>query len=151
MRLCGGQHRLFLVIRRHKILYGTDIIALSHNLEYFQIEIASNLTFNKKTYTRTYVEYYRHDIDILSLQSDFSVVQTAGFGKEYYLKNRSIGTMEIVLVEMKFPNKRKANLLKNSHYQSLSMKDWISYAFQEAGEPANTKVTKHYFMYCLVN
>ncbi|XP_056005608.1 uncharacterized protein LOC125657676 isoform X3 [Ostrea edulis] len=117
-------------------------LGLLHRGDCIAIEIASNLTFNKKTYTRAYVEYYRHDIDILSLQSDFSVVQTAGFGKEYYLKNRSIGTMEIVLVEMKFPNKRKANLLKNSHYQSLSMKDWISYAFQEAGEPANTKIIR---------
>jgi hypothetical protein len=112
--------------------------------KYFQIEIASNLTFNKKTYIRAYIEYYRHTIDILSLHSDFSILQTAGFGKEYYLKNRSIGTMEIVLVEMKFPNKRKANLLKNSRYESLSMRDWVSHAFQEAGAPASTKVTQHY-------
>lgn len=107
---------------------------------FFQIEIASMLSFNKKTYIRAYVEYYRHKVDILELENDFTALLTAGNERELYLKNRSIGTMEVVLVEMKFHKKKKAALLKKSRYQSLSMRDWFSHAKAVAGEPANTKV-----------
>lgn len=114
---------------------------------FFQIEIASMLSFNKKTYIRAYVEYYRHKVDILELKNDFTSLLTAGSGRELYLKNRSIGTMEVVLVEMKFHNKKKAGLLKKSRYQSLSMRDWFSQAKVVGGEPANTKVC---CLFCLV-
>lgn len=51
--------------------------------------------------------------------------------------------MEVVLVEMRFPNKEKATLLRNTRYsQSLSMKDWISHANQTVGEPSNIKVIR---------
>ena len=109
-------------------------------LRFFQIEIASNLSFNKKTYIRAYIEYYRQKVDILELKNDFTALLTAGHGKELFVKNRSIGTMEIVLLEAKFHNKRLAELLKKTRYHSLSMRDWFSHIKAVSGEPANTKV-----------
>lgn len=117
-------------------------LGLLHKGECVAIEIASMLSFNKKTYIRAYVEYYRHKVDILELKNDFTALLTAGSGRELYLKNRSIGTMEVVLVEMKFHNKKKAGLLKKSRYQSLSMRDWFSHAKAVGGEPANTKIVR---------
>lgn len=117
-------------------------LGLLHKGECVAIEIASLLSFNKKTYIRAYVEYYRHKVDILELKNDFTALLTAGNGRELYLKNRSIGTMEVVLVEMKFHNKKKAGLLKKSRYQSLSMRDWFSHAKTVGGEPANTKIIR---------
>lgn len=117
-------------------------LGLLHKGECVAIEIASMLSFNKKTYIRAYVEYYRHKVDILELENDFTALLTAGNERELYLKNRSIGTMEVVLVEMKFHKKKKAALLKKSRYQSLSMRDWFSHAKAVAGEPANTKIVR---------
>ena len=109
-------------------------------LRFFQIEIASNLSFNKKTYIRAYIEYYRQKVDILELKNDFTALLTAGHGKELFVKNRSIGTMEIVVLEAKFHNKRLAALLRKTRYNSLSMRDWFSHIKAVSGEPANTKV-----------
>ena len=123
------------VIFYTKLLYSILVF-----LRFFQIEIASNLSFNKKTYIRAYIEYYRQKVDILELKNDFTALLTAGHGKELFVKNRSIGTMEIVLLEAKFHNKRLAGLLKKTRYHSLSMRDWFSHIKAVSGEPANTKV-----------
>lgn len=134
-----GINFYFIAIRQTSV-YSYNLCSRYTWTFFFQIEIASMLSFNKKTYIRAYVEYYRHKVDILELKNDFTALLTAGSGRELYLKNRSIGTMEVVLVEMKFHNKKKAGLLKKSRYQSLSMRDWFSHAKAVGGEPANTKV-----------
>lgn len=51
-------------------------------------------------------------MDILELENDFIVLLMVGNEREFYLKNCSIGIMEVVLVEMKFYKKKKVVLLK---------------------------------------
>ncbi|XP_061194302.1 uncharacterized protein LOC133202477 [Saccostrea echinata] len=118
-------------------------LGLLHRGDCIAIEIASSLTFNKKTYVRAYIEYYRKNVVSLEQTSLAGIPLTAGHGQEYFLKIRSIGTMEVVLVEMRFADKQKAAILRNTRYsQSLSMKDWISFANQTVGEPSNVKVIR---------
>ncbi|OWF52344.1 uncharacterized protein LOC110447894 [Mizuhopecten yessoensis] len=117
-------------------------LGLLHKGDCFAVEIASNLTFNRKTYIRAYVEYYRRSVDI---QEDGIAVNPAmaqHYNGAYYLRDRSYGILEIIVVEMKFRHARAVKLLTKANYQSQSMHDHMIFADNEAGEPYNTKIIR---------
>ncbi|ESO86343.1 hypothetical protein LOTGIDRAFT_235406 [Lottia gigantea] len=90
--LCGGEAASFL-----GILHKGDCVA---------IEIASLLTFNDKTMVRAYVEYYRKKMDILNSSLSPRNEYEHYYDGRYYLKNRSYGTLEIIIVQFRFKSKK---------------------------------------------
>lgn len=117
-------------------------LGLLHSGDCFAVEVASNLTFNRKTYIRAYVEYYRQGVDI---QEDGRAVDMAlaqEYDGAYYLRDRSYGILEIMVVEMKFRRSHDVGLLQNANFRSNAMSEHMSFAEQEVGLPYATKVIR---------
>ncbi|KAI8743660.1 CAunnamed protein product, partial [Biomphalaria glabrata] len=90
--LCGGEAASFLGILHHG-----DCVA---------VDIASKLIFSEKTLVRAYVGYYQESIDVLEptpmdprilMDSRMSI-----FEDNFYVKERSYGTIELVIVHFRF-------------------------------------------------
>ncbi|XP_069105376.1 uncharacterized protein [Argopecten irradians] len=117
-------------------------LGILHRGDCFAVEIASNLTFNRKTYIRAYVEYYRRSVDIQEDGIALSPVLAQHYDGAYYLRDRSYGMLEIIVVEMKFRHSGSVNLLKKANFQSQSMAEHLQFAEREVGLPYNTKVIR---------
>ncbi|KAJ8310621.1 hypothetical protein KUTeg_012486 [Tegillarca granosa] len=106
------------------------------------LEIASNLTFNKKTYTRAFVEYYRQGVDILQTTWNINKEYSNYFENEYFLRDRSYGSMEIIIVEMSFRRKQFVERFRNSNVGSDHLSDYLEYAEREFERPSRVKVIR---------
>ncbi|XP_033760358.1 uncharacterized protein LOC117342330 [Pecten maximus] len=117
-------------------------LGILHKGDCFAVEIASNLTFNRKTYIRAYVEYYRRSVDIQEDGIALNPVLAQHYDGAYYLRDRSYGMLEIIVVEMKFRHAASVGLLKKSNFQSQSMSEHLKFAEREVGLPYTTKVIR---------
>ena len=107
-----------------------------------QVEIASKLSFNRKTMIRAYVEYYRKSLDILD--STTSSVRE-GFNQyvtdKFYVKNRSYGTLEIILVQFRFRSRKQTDLAKDLKVSSNLMSEYMRKVEREVGKPRKVMVS----------
>lgn len=90
------------------------------------------------------MEYYRQGVDI---QEDGRAVDMAlaqEYDGAYYLRDRSYGILEIMVVEMKFRRSHDVGLLQNANFRSNAMSEHMSFAEQEVGLPYATKVSVIY-------
>ena len=107
-----------------------------------QVEIASKLSFNRKTMIRAYVEYYRKSLDILD--STTTNVRE-GFNQyvadKFYVKNRSYGTLEIILVQFRFRSRKQTDLAKDLKVSSNLMSEYMRKVEREVGKPRKVMVS----------
>ena len=103
--------------------------------------MAGNLTFNKKTYTRMYVEYYQHGVDVQrGGRTNIPAPLRQQFRRNYYNQYIAYGTLEVVVVELKFRKKTQVEMLRKSNMKAGSLSDWFEYAVTEVGSPRKAKV-----------
>ena len=113
----------------------------SYFVIFLKVEVASNLSFNKKTYTRSYVEYSRQGVDIHQEGNTFFPLEHhQEYNDAYYLRDRSYGILEILVVEMKFRRKVDVEIIKSSHFESVHMSAHMQHVQNEVGPPRSTKV-----------
>ncbi|XP_076453554.1 uncharacterized protein LOC143288804 [Babylonia areolata] len=129
--LCGGEAASYLGILNN----AGDCVA---------VEIASKLSFNKKTMIRAYVEYYRKSLDILDTASDYHGSIREGFNEyvsdKFYVKNRSYGTLEIVLVQFRFRSRKETEMAKDLKVSSRLMSEYMRKVEREVGKPRRVMV-----------
>lgn len=129
--LCGGEAASYLGILNN----AGDCVA---------VEIASKLVFNKKTMVRAYVEYYRKSLDILDTPADSHGSDREGFddyvANKFYVKNRSYGTLEIILVQFRFRSRKQTELAKDLKVSSRLMSEYLKKVEREVGKPRRVMV-----------
>lgn len=100
-----------------------------------QVEMASILTFSAKTMVRAFVQYYRKSLDILetteSVRDGFSHYYT----DKFYVKHRSYGTLEIIIVQFRFRSRKETELARELKQQSNFMSDFMKKLEREVGIP----------------
>ncbi|KAL8585480.1 hypothetical protein ACOMHN_034734 [Nucella lapillus] len=129
--LCGGEAASYLGILNN----AGDCVA---------VEIASKLSFNKKTMVRAYVEYYRKSLDILDTTNDSPGRVREGFNEyvsdKFYVKHRSYGTLEIVLVQFRFRSRKQTEMAKDLKVSSRLMSEYMKKVEREVGKPRRVMV-----------
>lgn len=124
--LCGGEAASFL-----GILNNGDCVA---------VEIASKLSFSGKTLVRAYVEYYRKSLDILETTDSVPEGFAQYYTDKFYVKNRSYGTLEIILVQFRFQTKQQNEIARNLKLTSQMMSEYMKKVEREVGIPKSVKV-----------
>ncbi|KAK7090277.1 uncharacterized protein [Littorina saxatilis] len=126
--LCGGEAASYLGILNN----AGDCVA---------VDIASKLSFNKKTMIRAYVEYYRKSLDILdTIASPVREGFNLYVADKFYVKNRSYGTLEIILVQFRFRNRKQNDLAKDLKKTSNLMSEYMKKVEREVGMPRKVMV-----------
>ncbi|CAG5124553.1 unnamed protein product [Candidula unifasciata] len=124
--LCTGEAASFL-----GILNSGDCVA---------IEIASRLSFSDKTAIRASVGIYQTSLD--TLESDSSILDGMEmyYEDKFYLKVRTYGTFEILLVQFRFDSvlaAQEAKMIKNPTHL---MSQYMEQIQQQVGYPKNVMV-----------
>ncbi|XP_041356772.1 uncharacterized protein LOC121373981 [Gigantopelta aegis] len=126
--LCGGEAASFL-----GILYKGDCVA---------IQIASRLTFTDKTMVRAYVEYYRKSLDIL--ENNWRSIEEYDhyYDGKYYLKNRSYGTLEAIIIQFRFRSRKDTAIAKKIKATSQLMSVYMEMIKREVGIPSSITIIR---------
>lgn len=106
-----------------------------------QVEIASKLTFSSKTMVRAYVEYYRKSLDILDTTPSLREGFETYYADKYYVKYRSYGTLEIILVQFRFRSQKETEAAKELRMTSNLMSDFMKKVEREVGVPQRVLVS----------
>lgn len=122
--------------------HASSALGLLHNGDCFAVEIAGLLTFNQKTYIQAYVEYYRSGIDVQTTDVVPPMELRQYYEENYYLRDRSYGTMEVIILEMRFSNVKQVETLKRTRRPFQQMSRFLQHSVTEAGEPASTKLIR---------
>ena len=107
----------------------------------FQIQIASRLTFTDKTMVRAFVEYYRKSLDILENNWRSTEEYDHYYDGKYYLKNRSYGTLEAIIIQFRFRSRKNAAIAKKIKATSQLMSVYMEMIKREVGIPTSITVS----------
>ncbi|XP_076435764.1 uncharacterized protein LOC143275498 [Babylonia areolata] len=145
--LCGGEAASYL-----GLLNTGDCIA---------VDIASKLTFNKKTMVRAYYVYFQKSLDILDTttsaanaddNADAAALSSRRMREGlqeyylrdlYYVKHRSYGTVELILVQFRFRSSRQARDARELHVPPATttlMSEYMKRVEREVGKPRRVMV-----------
>lgn len=106
-------------------------------------EIASQLSFKKKSATLMYMYHYRPRVDVLIPSTQLNDVPkeyTHYLNDTYYTINISIGTEEVIIVELQYRSRREVEKVyaDTSHNSKLSRK--LTSIAKKAGLPRRVKI-----------
>ncbi|XP_025080085.1 uncharacterized protein LOC112555785 [Pomacea canaliculata] len=115
-------------------------LGILNNGDCIAVEIASKLTFSSKTMVRAYVEYYRKSLDILDTTPSLREGFETYYADKYYVKYRSYGTLEIILVQFRFRSQKETEAAKELRMTSNLMSDFMKKVEREVGVPQRVLV-----------
>ncbi|GAB1600414.1 uncharacterized protein LOC115209345 isoform X1 [Argonauta hians] len=126
--LCDGHVASYM-----GLLYEQDCLA---------VEIANLITFNQTTYVRAFVENYATGVDELSLDWRPFEGYSYYFKDDYYLKTRTYGTYEIIIVQLTFDNKNQRNAAQNLVLIPQLLSDQIEVIYETFGSPMHIRLIR---------
>lgn len=107
-----------------------------------QVEIAGKLTFGPKTFIKAYVEYYRSGIDFLQTDGVSPQELQQYYNGNFFLRDRSYGTMEVIILEMRYAKKKQIETLRRNQGYFQRLSSFIEHAVRDVGKPSSIKVYK---------
>ncbi|KAL5005054.1 hypothetical protein ScPMuIL_018510 [Solemya velum] len=116
---------------------------LLHQGDCYAVDIASNLTFSSKTHIKAYIEYYRDGIEVL--EGDLGLPSPPEYHYlyegMYYLQHQSVGTMEMLIVEITFKEKSKSKAVKLLPVET-SQSSYLRDVERHVGLPRKIKIIR---------
>ncbi|XP_052104706.1 uncharacterized protein LOC127737812 isoform X1 [Mytilus californianus] len=122
--------------------HASSVLGLLHTGDCLAVEIAGKLTFGPKTFIKAYVEYYRSGIDFLQTDGVSPQELQQYYNGNFFLRDRSYGTMEVIILEMRYAKKKQVETLRRNqgHFQRLS--SFIEHAVRDVGKPSSIKLVR---------
>ncbi|XP_063429745.1 uncharacterized protein LOC134712279 isoform X3 [Mytilus trossulus] len=122
--------------------HASSVLGLLHTGDCLAVEIAGKLTFGPKTFIKAYVEYYRSGIDFLQTDGVSPQELQQYYSGNFFLRDRSYGTMEVIILEMRYAKKKQIETLRRNqgHFQRLS--SFIEHAVRDVGKPSSIKLVR---------
>lgn len=107
------------------------------------VHMAEKLSFSSKYATKVFLQHFRPRINVLqpgdpNTPDSFSLY----YNNTYYTESIGIGTEEVLLVQMKFPNEQEAVKAQNLKTESKKLSEHLMYVIKNVGLPIKVKVIR---------
>lgn len=100
------------------------------------------LTFGAKTHIQAYIENYQSEkMELVRRESLVPPALIHHFDDNYFLHSRSHGTLEVLILEIRYPSKRQTERLKGTDGRVQHVSSFLNNALHEVGKPSSLKVS----------
>ncbi|XP_076096820.1 uncharacterized protein LOC143067435 isoform X2 [Mytilus galloprovincialis] len=122
--------------------HASSVLGLLHTGDCLAVEIAGKLTFGPKTFIKAYVEYYRSGIDFLQADGVSPQELQQYYNGNFFLRDRSYGTMEVIILEMRYAKKKQIETLRRNQGYFQRLSSFLEHAVRDVGKPSSIKLVR---------
>lgn len=100
------------------------------------------LNFGPKTYIQAYIEHYQSARSEWMRRGGRKVPLAVmdRFEDKFFLQSRSYGTIEVLILEMRYSSEKQIGVLKANSNRFQHLSSFLNNAIHSAGKPSTLKV-----------